>query len=78
MREQNVMLLKGNGKIYFIDRPIDLLITTDDRPLSSNRYDLEKRYSERYEIYCGACDKRVVNDSELDSIVNEIKEDFLK
>ncbi|MBQ2933142.1 MAG: shikimate dehydrogenase [Clostridia bacterium] len=77
LREQNITLLKGNGKIYFIDRPLELLITTDDRPLSSNRDDLIKRYNERYEIYCNTCDKRFVNDNELNYIVNDIKEDFL-
>lgn len=37
LREQNITLLRGNGTVYFIDRPLELLITTDDRPLSSNR-----------------------------------------
>ncbi len=78
LREQNVALLKGNGTIYFVDRPLDLLVTTDDRPLSSNRVDLEKRYNERYDIYCDAADKRFVNDGELEVIVNDIKEDFLR
>lgn len=78
LREQNVVLLKGNGKVYFIDRPLEMLITTDDRPLSSNRTDLEKRYNERYEIYCDAADKRFVNNGDLKTIVSNIKEDFLK
>ena len=78
LREKNITLLKGNGTLYFIDRPLDLLITTDDRPLSSNRNDLEKRYNERYEIYCNVSDKRIVNDGSLDVIVNSIKEDFIK
>lgn len=78
LREQNVTLLKGNGKIYFIDRPLELLITTDDRPLSSNRDDLIKRYNERYDIYCRVADKKVVNDKNKSTVINCIKEDFLK
>ena len=78
LREQNLTLLRGNGTVYFIDRPLELLITTDDRPLSSNRADLEKRYNERYGIYCGAADKKVINDGDLDTVVSNIKEDFLK
>lgn len=77
LREQNVILLRGNGKVYFIDRPIDMLITTDDRPLSSNRDDLVKRYNERYDIYCATADKRVINDHEIQSVIDTIKEDFL-
>lgn len=78
LREQNITLLKGNGTLYFIDRPLELLVTTDDRPLSSNRADLEKRYNERYEIYCSTADKRIINDGNLETIVECIKEDFLR
>ena len=78
LREQNVTLLKGNGKVYFIDRPLKMLITTDDRPLSSNRDDLTKRYNERYDIYCRVADKKVVNNGKLDTAIDDIKEDFLR
>ena len=78
LREQNVTLLKGNGKIYFIDRPLEMLITTNDRPLSSNRDDLVKRYNERYEIYCSVADKKIINDGAINTAIDNIKEDFLK
>lgn len=78
LREQNVTLLKGNGTIYFIDRPLELLITTNDRPLSSNRDDLIKRYNERYDIYCNTADRKIKNDGEIKSVIDTIKEDFLK
>ncbi len=78
LREQNVTLLKGNGTIYFIDRPLEKLVTTDDRPLSSNRDDLVKRYNERYDIYCNTADKKVENSGEIQSVIDTIKEDFLK
>ncbi len=78
LREQNITLLKGNGTIYFIDRPLEKLVTTDDRPLSSNRDDLVKRYNERYDIYCNTADKRVENADEIQSVIDTIKEDFLR
>ena len=78
LREQNVMLLKGNGKIYFVDRPLPLLITTDDRPLSSNRDDLIKRYNERYDIYCSVAYKKIINDGDINNVITAIKEDFLR
>ena len=55
----NIELLKENGTIYFINRPLDEIVATSDRPLSSNRADLEKRYEERYPIYCACCDKEI-------------------
>lgn len=78
LREQNIKALKGNGTVYFIDRPIDLLLTTGDRPLSSNRSDLEKRYNERYDLYCASADKRIINDNEIQYVIDAVKEDFLK
>lgn len=56
LNKRNVDLLKGNGTVVFIDRPLEQLVTTDDRPLSSNRELLEKRYNERYDIYCNSAD----------------------
>ncbi len=76
--EQNITALKGNGTIFFIDRPLEKLVTTDDRPLSSNRDDLVKRYNERYDIYCNTADEQILNDGEIDAVTKAIKEDFLK
>ena len=72
----NVTLLRGNGKIYFLDRSTNLLCATSDRPLSSNRHDLEKRYKERYNIYCDAADKTVINNTAASVAVTRIKEYF--
>ena len=38
----------------------------------------EKRYNERYEIYCSVADKRVVNDHDIQKVIDEVKEDFKK
>lgn len=72
LRKENVLHLKKNGKLFFIDRPLDLLITTKDRPLSSDRAALEARYKERYPIYCAAADKKIAPAIDLDIICNEI------
>lgn len=77
LRPQNITALKGNGVIYFIDRPLEMLVTTDDRPLSSRRDDLVKRYNERYGIYCAVADKKIVNDSAVETAVTALKEDFI-
>ncbi len=60
LAKENVDLLKENGRIYFIDRPVEAIKVSDNRPLSSNKEDLIKRYNERYGIYCNACHVRFV------------------
>ena len=55
-RPENINLLKQNGRIIFLDRPIENILPTEDRPLSSNIHDLKKRYDERYSVYCSSCD----------------------
>ncbi len=76
LNKTNVELLSENGRIYFIDRSLDKIVATSDRPLSSNRADLEKRYKERYDIYCSSCDKHIkAGDIALENMMT-IKKDF--
>lgn len=76
LRESNVRELRKNGRIYFIDRPLESLIPTDDRPLSSTREAIEKRYSERYEIYCAAADERIDASCDAEGVSALIKRSF--
>ena len=78
LRKENVDLLKRNGKIYFLDRPLSDIVATDDRPLSSNRTDLEKRYNERYDKYLSCADKRIIVSDTAEDVANTILEDILK
>jgi len=78
LRRENVNLLRENGKIYFIDRPVEDIKTSENRPLTSNREDLERRYKERYEIYCASCDKRIIPLDGANLNADLILEDFLK
>ena len=70
-------LLKENGVVLFLDRPLEQLITTPDRPLSSNKELLKKRFEERYEIYCDVCDKRIDASQSLEENIKRTKEVFL-
>ena len=74
LREENVSALKYNGKLYFIDRPIERLMPTEDRPLSSDRVSIEARYKERYPIYCGCCDKQIDADCDAEGVAERILE----
>lgn len=73
---KNVENLRQNGKIYFIDRPLEWLNATDDRPLSSNKADLEKLYLERYPKYKAAADVVYSGVNDLDKNVDFILKDI--
>ena len=56
LKDINVNYLKQNGNIYFLNRSLENLIPTNDRPLSSSIEALKKRYDERYHIYTSTAD----------------------
>ena len=59
LKRENVHALKRNGKIYFLNRAIQDIMPTQDRPLSSDRQALQKRFEERYEIYLSSADTQI-------------------
>ncbi|MCD7776109.1 MAG: shikimate dehydrogenase [Firmicutes bacterium] len=56
LRAANDRALSRNGRRYFVDRPPEHLIPTSDRPLSSSRADVMRRYQERYPLYVSCAD----------------------
>lgn len=71
---KNVRLLKKNGKLFFLDRPLSLLSASDDRPLSSRRAELEIMYEKRLPLYLAAADERIANDGEAEAAAERILE----
>ena len=78
LKRENVDALSQNGLIYFIDRPLEKLIPTDDRPLSSTKEAIEQRYRERYGIYLASADVQIDASPEAELVAQSILEDFLK
>lgn len=76
LNHKNVENLRKNGKIYFIDRNLESILPTDDRPLSSTRENLIKRYNERYEIYKKSADFHLKASDDANENADRIKEDF--
>ncbi len=74
LNSRNTELLKENGVLIFLDRNIENLITTDSRPLSSNKADLQKRYNERYNIYRQSADFIINADGDIKQNLNLLKE----
>lgn len=73
-RKININNLKQNGKIYFIDRSLELLTPTATRPLSNDLNKLKKLYEERYPIYLDDSDYHIDNNQEIEDAVNKIIE----
>lgn len=78
----NVEVLKENGIVVFIDRPIENIasdINMSKRPLlkegTARLYEL---YKERYELYKESCDIRITNDTSVEDVVKRIEEFILE
>ena len=78
LNEGNVKALKQNGIVFFIDRAIELLIPTDDRPLSRDIQAIRRLYNERYPIYRGCMDVYIDGNGAVDEVANKIYGELLK
>lgn len=70
LREENVICLKRNGVLIYLERSVDKLID-DDRPLSKNGA-ISRLFAKRKPIYEKVCDKKVSNDGDINDTVREI------
>ena len=76
LNKNNVSALHENGRLYFLDRPLEELMPTSDRPLASTREAIKKRYEERYEIYRASADEIIDTGCTVESTVNKIERNF--
>lgn len=74
LRKENVDALKQNGIIIFLNRPLEDIIPTSDRPLSSDIEALKKRFEERYDKYLSSADAEIVVDGAVENSVSKIME----
>lgn len=75
LREENIVNLKKNCKVIFLDRDLDKLISTSDRPLSKNDDDLKDLYCKRIDLYRQYADLTVkCNENPEEIALNIIKE----
>lgn len=76
LRQQNVDALRANGRIFFLDRPVEQLLPTDDRPLSSTKDAIYQRYHERYHIYLSTADVVVPNGGTAEDAAQTVERNF--
>ena len=72
LRERNVHALRRNGIVVFLDRDLENITPTEDRPLSRDREALHKRYEERYPIYCRSADIRVDGNGSVEDVAQAV------
>lgn len=76
-RKANIEALKENGVIFFVDRPIEDILSdldTDSRPLlKDKKHRIYNLYNERYDLYMKYCNERIINNSSINEVIEEIK-----
>ncbi len=77
-KQINIVNLKKNGIVFFIDRPLENIVSDVDistRPLLKNGTgEIEKLFKERYAIYNNSCDFSVDNIYTIEKVVDDIVE----
>lgn len=72
LRKENVDALSMNGTLIFLNRPLEEIMPTEDRPLANDREKIKELYTERLPIYMAAADSVVDlsgwNESDADKI----------
>lgn len=78
LRPENMDALRMNGRIFFLDRPVEQLIPTEDRPLSSTRDAILQRYNERYDLYVSTADAVIPNESTPEAAAELVERSFFQ
>ena len=78
LRPENIDALRANGKLFLLDRSVEQLLPTDDRPLSSTKEAILQRYHERYSIYVSTADAVISNETSPEAALQQIERIFLK
>ena len=77
LREESVKNLKKNGKIFFIDRKLEDLIPTSDRPTASTVEAIKARYNERIDTYNATADFVIKVTGHQSVVAKEIESVFV-
>lgn len=73
LNDNNARALRRNGTIVFLDRSLDNLVATADRPLSSDMQKLKNLFEKRYDVYKSRADFTVNANGDIQDVVNEVR-----
>ena len=72
LNEENTVNLSQNGKLILLDRPLELLLPTSDRPLADNEEKMRRLYRERRSLYQKAADQIVKAEDPPETVARSI------
>lgn len=70
----NLPLLKQNGVVFFIDRPLQLLETGQGRPLSTTREKVAQLHRQRLPLYKAIADITIPNQSSFGHVLHTMEQ----
>lgn len=73
LSDENVRLLKQNGRLYFLDKSPENLVPSEDRPLADTKQALKRLYKNRHGLYLAAADEVVNADGDTENIAEAIE-----
>ena len=76
LRPENVEALRMNGRLFFLNRPVEQLMPTDDRPTASTKEAILKRFSERFATYLSTADIAVPGDGTPNEVAALVERSF--
>ena len=74
LRRENVDALRSNGILIFLDRPLDDLVPTSDRPLADEAGKIRALYEMRVPLYRAAADLTVLVHGTPEYVIREVLE----
>lgn len=78
LRPENINALKMNGRIFFLDRPVEQLIPESNRPLASTRDAVLNLYRNRYATYISTADVVIPNDDTPEAAALLVERSFFE
>lgn len=76
LRQENLKALRQNGRLFFLDRPLEEIRPTSDRPLAQDMEALRARYQERYPIYVREADEIIKVTGTVEESIKQVKERY--
>ena len=73
LRSENVAALRQNGRLFLLDRPLEALMPSDERPLGNTREKIERLYRERQPVYRAAADEIIASGATPEATAAEIE-----
>ncbi len=78
LRPENVDYLKSSGRLFFLNRPVEQLVPTDDRPLADSIDAIKARFCERFVTYLTTADTAIAAGDTPDAVADAVQRSFFE